>query len=270
MENRIENKFAELEQKGKKAFVSYFMGADPDPETTLELMHNFADNGVDIIELGLPFSDPMAEGPTIQKAAERVLKKNIKQKDVLEIVKKFRERDSTTPVILMGYYNPIFFHGIRNFVIQAKNAGIDGFIIVDLPPEEDEEFVKILNENGLRFIKLTTPTTDAKRAKRVLQSASGFVYYVSVAGVTGVKSADFAEVQSKVMELKKHTDLPICIGFGIKNTEQAISASKISEGIVIGSAFVKIIEENLHDKNAIIENSVKFVREIRQAIDSNN
>lgn len=263
---RLDKKFAALKAQNKKAFVSYIMGNDPEAETCLKLLNGFVEAGVDILEIGLPFSDPMAEGPIIQKAAERVLQNNVKQKDVLNLVKKFREKNSDTPIILMGYYNPIFHYGVEKFINDSKTAGADGFIIVDLPPEEDNEFVSLTKKHGLSLIKLTTPTTDKLRAEKILKDSSGFVYHVSVAGVTGQKEADIKQAEEKVKLIKSVKDIPVCIGFGIKTPEQAKEAAKMADGIVIGSAFVKIIEENKKDIQKMVENCINLAKAVRTAI----
>lgn len=266
---RIQEKFTALEKENKKAFVSYLMASDPNLEFSLKLMHEFANNGVDIIELGMPFSEPMAEGPTIQKAAGRALDANCKIKDVIETAKKFRENNSHTPVILMGYFNPILNYGIEKFTIDCDNAGVDGFIIVDLPPEEENELTSHLNKSDMSLIKLTTPTTDENRAKIILnEAAGGFVYYVSVAGVTGVKEAVLDSVKSQISLLKSKTDLPICVGFGIKTPQQAKEMSEISDGIVIGSAFVNIIENNLNTPEIALAECAKLTAEVRSALDN--
>lgn len=267
MENRIQKKFEELRSLSKKAFVSYTMAGDHSLRLTIELMHKMVESGVDVIELGMPFSDPMAEGPTIQKAAERALNNKVKQCDVLKIVEEFRNKDNKTPIILMGYFNPINNYGLEKFVVESKLSGVDGFIIVDLPPEEDEDFFSLLQQNNLSFIKLTTPTTDSTRATKILNSASGFVYYISVLGVTGVKSADFSDVKSKISEIKNHTNLPICVGFGIKTPEQAKQAADTADGVVVGSAFVKIIEDNYNSEEDILEKYGILAQSIRNAID---
>ncbi len=262
--SRINHKFQSLKDDGKKAFVSYIMAGDLSLDFSYDLMNEMASNGVDVIELGMPFSDPMAEGPTIQKSAARALKNGTKIKNVIEVAKKFRANNSDTPVILMGYFNPIFYYGVAKFCKDCIDAGIDGLIIVDLPPEEENELTRYINKkDNLDLIKLTTPTTDLKRAEIVLKNSGGFVYYVSVAGVTGVKEANIAEVDSQITNLKTKTDLPICVGFGIKNADQAKKISSVADGIVIGSAFVKIIEENQENpKNAIAlcNDLVKSVR----------
>lgn len=265
---RLESKFSELKNKNKKAFVSYIMAGDPDIGNNPKMMKGLVDNGVDVIELGMPFSDPMAEGPTIQKAAKRALENSVKTKDVIEVTKKFREEDESTPVILMGYFNPIFHYGIKQFIKDSEDAGVDGFIIVDLPPEEEEEVTEHLKGTDLSLIKLATPTTDAERAKLVLNNSRGFVYYVSVAGVTGVKEAAIDSVKGQINMLKKHTQLPVCVGFGIKTPEQAKELSENADGIVIGSAFVKIIESNLSDRTKAISECSSLAKKVRASLDS--
>lgn len=263
--SRIKNKFAELKKRKKKAFVSYIMACDPNRKMTEELLNTMPKAGVDIIELGMPFSDPMAEGPTIQRAAARALKTGCNIKTCFDIVSKFRKTNNNTPIVLMGYYNPVFIYGVNKFCKDARKNGVDGVIIVDLPPEEEAEFTKYSNKEKLDFIRLTTPTTDEKRAKIITKNASGFVYYVSVAGVTGVKSAVKTDVNSSVKRLKKSTKLPICVGFGIKDAKTAKEISSTAcDGIVIGSAFINIIENNT---KTAVANCTKFAKEIRKAID---
>lgn len=266
--NRIEKRFAELKAKNKKAFVTYVMASDPDFVTSQEIVKKIADSGADIIELGMPFSDPSAEGPTIQKAAMRALDAKGSIKNTFEIVKDFRKQNSTTPIILMGYLNPILNHGVEKFVNESKEIGVDGFIIVDLPPEEDLEFTKYSKKEGLSFIRLLTPTTTDERAKKVLESSSGFVYYVSITGVTGVKSAVKTEVGEHIAKIKKLTSLPVCVGFGIKNAEQAKEFSEISDGIIIGSAIIDILEKNLSNKKDAVKKIEDFVKEVSSKIKS--
>ena len=265
--SRIKNKFSELKKRKKKAFVSYIMACDPNETLTKSLLQQLPKSGVDIIELGMPFSDPMAEGPTIQHAAERALKTGCNIKKCLQLVNDFRKTDKKTPLVLMGYFNPIFVYGAQKFCKDAKNSGVDGVIIVDLPPEEEAEFTKSSNASKLDFIRLTTPTTDEKRAKIITKNASGFVYYISVAGVTGVKSAVTKEVKTSVNKLRKSTKLPICVGFGIKDAKTAKDiASTGCDGIVIGSAFINIIEKNLKDQKKAVSDCLKFAKEIRKSI----
>jgi tryptophan synthase alpha chain len=263
---RIKNKFAELKSKNKKAFVSYIMACDPNEKLTAELLEKMPASGVDIIELGIPFSDPMAEGPAIQRAAERALRTKCNIAKCFELVKNFRKKNDDTPIVLMGYFNPIFVFGIERFCKTAKASGVDGVIIVDLPPEEEAEFTKYSNAAKLDFIRLTTPTTDDARAKKILKNASGFVYYIAVAGVTGVKEAEKKSVEKAVKNLRNNTKLPIYVGFGIKNAGTAKEISKVADGIVIGSAFINIIEKNLKTQNKAVSECVSFAKEIRKAI----
>jgi tryptophan synthase alpha chain len=264
--NRFQIKFNEL--NGKKAFVSYIMASDPDYQTSLDLMKAMPKAGVDIIELGMPFSDPTAEGPTIQKAALRALNAGGSIINTLKIAAEFRKTDGKTPIVLMGYYNPIFHFGCEKFVEESIKAGVDGYIIVDLPPEEEEEFTKYLANTKLSLIKLTTPTTDAARAKVILKNSSGFVYYVSVAGVTGVKTAVLDEVKKQVAQIKSQTTLPVCVGFGIKTPEQAKEMAEVADGIVIGSAFVNFIEANAGNSAKIISDCVNLATEVSKAVKS--
>lgn len=235
---RIDAKFADLKSKGKKAFVSYVMAGDPDFETSLELVKGLPGAGVDIIELGLPFTDPMADGPTIQLAGQRALDAGMTLNKTLELARQFRETDDTTPIVLMGYYNPIYSMGVDAFLSAAKAAGIDGLIVVDLPPEEDDELCLPAQVAGLNFIRLATPTTDDQRLPRVMQNTSGFVYYVSITGITGSAEAQAGDVGPEVARLKAATDLPIIVGFGINTPERAETIASLSDGAVVGSAIV--------------------------------
>jgi tryptophan synthase alpha chain len=235
---RIDAKFADLKSKGKKAFVSYVMAGDPDFETSLELVKGLPGAGVDIIELGLPFTDPMADGPTIQLAGQRALDAGMTLNKTLDLARQFRETDDTTPIVLMGYYNPIYSMGVDTFLSAAKSAGIDGLIVVDLPPEEDDELCLPAQAAGLNFIRLATPTTDDQRLPRVMQNTSGFVYYVSITGITGAAEAQAGDVGPEVARLKAATDLPIIVGFGINTPERAETIAGLSDGAVVGSAIV--------------------------------
>ncbi|MCE0506898.1 tryptophan synthase subunit alpha [Roseivivax sp. GX 12232] len=235
---RIDAKFAALKSEGKKAFVAYIMAGDPDPETTLSVMQGLPGAGVDVIELGLPFTDPMADGPTIQVAGQRALEGGMTLDRTLQLVRDFRAGDDQTPIVLMGYYNPIYSRGVDRFLDEAKTAGIDGLIIVDLPPEEDEELCIPAQKAGLNFIRLATPTTDAKRLPKVLQNTSGFVYYVSMTGITGSADAQAGDVSPEVARIKSQTDLPVVIGFGIKTPEAAAAMAPAGDGVVVGSAIV--------------------------------
>jgi len=235
---RIDAKFAALADANRKAFVSYIMAGDPDFDTALEVMLGLPAAGVDIIELGLPFTDPMADGPTIQLAGQRALEAGMTLKRTLEMARRFRETDDTTPIVLMGYYNPIYSHGVPAFLEDAKAAGIDGLIVVDLPPEEDEELCIPAQAAGLNFIRLATPTTDDARLPMVLQNTSGFVYYVSITGITGAAAAAAAEVAPEVARIKAKTDLPVIVGFGIRTPDNAADIAGIADGCVVGSAIV--------------------------------
>lgn len=239
--SRIEQTFARLEKAGTPAFVAYIMAGDPDSETTLSVMKGLPAAGVDIIELGLPFTDPMADGPTIQLAGQRALEGGQTLNKTLDMVRAFRATDATTPIVLMGYYNPIYSKGVDTFLAEAKEAGIDGLIIVDLPPEEDSELCLPANAAGIHFIRLATPTTDEKRLPKVLQNTSGFVYYVSMTGITGSAAVQSDAVAPEVARIKQSTDLPVIVGFGVKTPEAAASIAKVADGVVVGSAIVERI-----------------------------
>ncbi len=236
--SRLTDKFDALKANGKTAFVTYTMSGDPDPGTSLEIMRGLPGAGVDIIELGLPFTDPMADGPSIQKAALRALDAGQTLKGVLAMAAEFRKDDQTTPIILMGYYNPIYSHGVETFLADAKVAGIDGLIVVDLPPEEDDELCLPANAAGLHFIRLATPTTDDKRLPAVAANTSGFVYYVSITGITGAAEAEASAVAPEVERIRALTGLPVCVGFGIKTPQRAADIAKVADGVVVGSAIV--------------------------------
>ena len=238
---RIDAKFAALKAEGKKAFVSYIMAGDPDEATSLEVMKGLPDAGVDIIELGLPFTDPMADGPTIQLAGGRALDAGMTLNKTLAMATEFRKGDDTTPIVLMGYYNPIYSHGVDAFLRDAKAAGIDGLIVVDLPPEEDVELCIPAQAAGINFIRLATPTTDDERLPKVLQNTSGFVYYVSITGITGAAAAQAVDVAPEVARIKAKTDLPVIVGFGITTPEQSEAIASVADGAVVGSAIVEKI-----------------------------
>ncbi|ESW59479.1 MAG: tryptophan synthase subunit alpha [Rhodobacter sp. CACIA14H1] len=238
---RIDATFARLRAAGKKAFVSYIMAGDTDAATSLAVMQGLPAAGVDIIELGMPFTDPMADGPTIQLAGQRALDQGMTMDAVLDMVRTFRRGDDTTPIVLMGYYNPIYSRGVDRFLSDAKEAGIDGLIVVDLPPEEDDELCIPAQKAGLNFIRLATPTTDAKRLPKVLQNTSGFVYYVSITGITGAAAAQATDVGPEVARIKAATDLPVIVGFGITTPDAARAIASVADGCVVGSAIVKDI-----------------------------
>ena len=238
---RIDAKFAALKEKGQKAFVAYIMGGDPDVETSLEVMKGLPAAGVDVIELGVPFTDPMADGPTIQLAGQRALEGGMTLQKTLDMAAAFRKEDDTTPIVLMGYYNPIYNRGVDQFLVDAKAAGVDGLIVVDLPPEEDDELCIPAQKAGLNFIRLATPTTDDKRLPKVLQNTSGFVYYVSVTGVTGSAEAQSGDVGPEVARIKSATDIPVIVGFGVNTPEKAEAIASVADGTVVGSAIVSKI-----------------------------
>ncbi|MFT4716261.1 MAG: tryptophan synthase alpha chain [Paracoccaceae bacterium] len=238
---RIDDKFAELKAAGKSAFVTYVMAGDPNFETSLEVVKGLPGAGVDVIELGLPFTDPMADGPTIQLAGQRALAGGMTLNKTLALAAEFRKNDDTTPIVLMGYYNPIYSHGVDKFLTDAKAAGIDGLIVVDLPPEEDDELCIPANSAGMNFIRLATPTTDDKRLPKVLENTSGFLYYVSINGITGAAEASAAAVAPEVARIKAATDIPVCVGFGIKTPAGAEAMARVADGVVVGSAIVDLL-----------------------------
>ncbi len=238
---RIDRKFTQLKSENRKAFVTYVMAGDPDYDTSLQIVRGLPAAGVDIIELGLPFTDPMADGPTIQLAGQRALEAGQTLEKTLQMARDFRTEDDETPIVLMGYYNPIFSRGVDRFLADAKAAGIDGLIIVDLPPEEDDELCIPAQKAGLNFIRLATPTTDDARLPKVMQNTSGFVYYVSITGITGAAEAQSADVAPEVARIKAVTDLPVVVGFGIKTPEAAQAIASVADGAVVGSAIVALI-----------------------------
>jgi tryptophan synthase alpha chain len=238
---RIDRQFARLKAQGKKAFVTYTMAGDPDFETSLVVMKGLPAAGVDIIELGMPFTDPMADGPTIQLAGQRALEGGQTLARTLAMAAEFRKTDQTTPIVMMGYYNPIYSRGVDRFLQDAVAAGVDGLIVVDLPPEEDDELCLPAQAAGLNFIRLATPTTDAKRLPKVLTNTSGFVYYVSITGITGAGAAAAGDVGPEVARIKAATDLPVIVGFGITTPEAAAAIAGVADGCVVGSAIVKEI-----------------------------
>ena len=240
---RIDAKFADLRARGKKAFVAYVMAGDPDYDTSLEVVKGLPGAGVDVIELGVPFTDPMADGPTIQLAGQRALAAGMTLERTLALATEFRKTDQSTPIVLMGYYNPIYSRGVERFLEDAKAAGIDGLIVVDLPAEEDAELCLPAQAAGLNFIRLATPTTDDKRLPRVLQNTSGFVYYVSITGITGAAAAEAADVAPDVARIKAKTDLPVIVGFGIRTPETSRAIAGVADGAVVGSAIVAQIAE---------------------------
>ncbi len=249
--NRIPDTFARLKGNRKTALVAYVMGGDPDSDTTIGAMRTLRDNGADVIELGFPFTDPTADGVSIQKAGLRSLEANTTLISIFEIVKKFREDDNETPLILMGYANPVHSMGYRTFAANCSRYGVDGVIVVDLPAEEDQPLREHFEHKGISIIRLVTPTTTPERLKIIAHKASGFVYYVAVAGITGTKSANPDDIRSGIEAAQRATKLPVCVGFGIRTGEQARAMSEIADGIVVGSAFVEVIEKTVaENKNA--------------------
>ena len=245
MTARMEKRFAGLKAEGRPALITYFMGGDPDFETSLGIMKALPEAGADVIELGMPFSDPMADGPAIQMAGQRALKAGQTLAKTLELARRFREDDKDTPIVMMGYYNPIYIYGVEAFLDEALEAGIDGLIVVDLPPEMDDELCIPALEKGINFIRLATPTTDDKRLPTVLKNTSGFVYYVSMNGITGSALPDPSLISGAVKRIKTHTDLPVCVGFGVKTAEHAKAIGAAADGVVVGSAIVAQIAGSL-------------------------
>jgi len=245
MTARMDKRFADLSAEGRPALVTYFMGGDPDFETSLAIMKALPSAGSDIIELGMPFSDPMADGPAIQLAGQRALKSGQTLKKTLEIARRFRADDQHTPIVMMGYYNPIYIYGVERFLDDALEAGIDGLIVVDLPPEMDDELCIPALEKDINFIRLATPTTDDKRLPKVLENTSGFVYYVSMNGITGSALPDPSVVGGAVQRIKSHTKLPVCVGFGVKTAEHARAIGASADGVVVGTAIVNQVASSL-------------------------
>jgi tryptophan synthase alpha chain len=245
MTTRIDARFAALKREGRAAFVTFVMAGDPDLAASLAIVRALPKAGADIIELGMPFTDPMADGPSIQAAGLRALKAGATLKKTLELVRAFRTEDDATPMLLMGYYNPIYVYGVERFLVDAKVAGVDGLIMVDLPAEEDDELCLPALKAGLNFIRLATPTTDDKRLPAVLANTSGFVYYVSITGITGSAIANTAQVAAAVARIKRHTPLPVCVGFGIKTAENARAIAEKADGAVVGTAIVDAIAGSL-------------------------
>ncbi|OCW56051.1 tryptophan synthase subunit alpha [Hoeflea olei] len=259
MTTRIDTRFDKLKAEGRPALVTYFMGGDPDYDTSLRIMKALPGAGSDVIELGMPFSDPMADGPAIQMAGQRALKGGQTLVKTLDLARDFRKTDPETPIVLMGYYNPIYVYGVDRFLTDAREAGIDGLIVVDLPPEMDEELCLPAIKAGINFIRLATPTTDDKRLPRVLSNTSGFVYYVSMTGITGSAIADTSKVNAAVERIKGHTGLPVCVGFGVKTAEQARAIGQAADGVVVGTAIVNQIANTLDAKGAATTDTVESV-----------
>ena len=266
---RLEKTFKSLAEKNQSAFITFLTAGDPDYETSISIIDKLPESGVDIIEVGVPFSDPMADGPSVQASSLRALNNGMTLKKTLDLVKNFRKKNDTTPIVLMGYYNPIYIYGNEKFLKDAKDAGVDGLIVVDLPPEEDHELCIPANEAGLNFIRLCTPTTDENRIPAVLKNTSGFLYYVSITGITGTKTPDFSKLVKPIETLKAKSKLPIAVGFGIKTKENATEVAKIADGVVVGSSIVDIIQTSLNDQKSsdeIKNNVLKYVQDLSEGI----
>ncbi len=262
----MDARFAQLKKEGRSAFVTFVMSGDPDPETSLAIVKALPQAGADIIEIGMPFTDPMADGPSIQAAGLRALKAGMTLRKTLQLVRSFRDSDVDTPIVLMGYYNPIYIYGVDRFLDDAKTAGVDGLIIVDLPPEEDTELCIPALKAGLNFIRLATPTTDDKRLPAVLANTSGFVYYVSITGITGAAAADSSAVGAAVARIKRHTALPVCVGFGIRTPETARAIAAHADGAVVGTALVDALRASLDAEDRATAKTVSAVADLAAAL----
>lgn len=265
--SRLQNRFAELKAENRAALVTFITAGDPDYATSLSILKGLPEAGADVIELGMPFTDPMADGPAIQLANIRALAGKQGMQQTLQMVREFRAGNQSTPLVLMGYYNPIFVYGVERFISDAKEAGVDGLIVVDLPPEHNDELCEPAQSAGMDFIRLTTPTTDDDRLPTVLAGSSGFVYYVSVAGVTGAGAATMDHVEEAVARLRRHTDLPLCIGFGIRTPQHAAEVAKRAEGAVVGSALIDKIAEAQSPQQAI-DGVLGLCRELAEGVRS--
>jgi tryptophan synthase alpha chain len=268
MTTRIDARFAALKQEGRPALVTFTMAGDPDYESALAILKALPAAGADVIELGMPFTDPMADGPAIQAAGLRALHAGQDMKKTLALVRDFRRGDEATPIVLMGYYNPIYVYGCERFLADAKAAGVDGLIVVDLPPEEDAELCLPSLKAGLNFIRLATPTTDDKRLPAVLTNTSGFVYYVSITGITGSAAPDTGKVTEAVARIKRHTKLPVCVGFGVRTAEQARAIAQAADGVVVGSALVDTVRKSLSPDGKATKSTAPAVSELVRALAS--
>ena len=262
MSARIDARFASLAREGRAGLVTFVTAGDPDYATSLAILNALPQAGADVVELGMPFTDPMADGPAIQASSLRALKAGQRMTKTLAMVREFRQGDSATPIVLMGYYNPIYIYGVDRFLVDAKAAGVDGLIIVDLPPEEDEELCLPALKAGLAFIRLATPTTDDKRLPAVLKNTSGFVYYVSITGITGAAAPDSAKVTAAVSRIKRHTKLPIAVGFGVRTPEHAAAIARGAEAVAVGSALVEAIRTSLDANDKATARTVPAVTEL--------
>jgi tryptophan synthase alpha chain len=263
---RIDRRFSALKEAGRAALVTFTMAGDPDRDTALAILKALPAAGADVIELGMPFTDPMADGPAIQAAGLRALHAGQDMKRTLALIRDFRRGDDATPVVLMGYYNPIYVYGPERFLADAKSAGVDGLIVVDLPPEEDAELCLPALKAGLNFIRLATPTTDDKRLPAVLKNTSGFVYYVSITGITGSAAPDPGKVKEAVARIKRHTKLPVCVGFGVRTAEQARAIAQAGDGVVVGSALVEAVRQSLGPDGKPTKATVSSVTDLVRAL----
>jgi len=266
MSTRIDKRFAALKQEGRAALVTFTMAGDPDYATSLAVAKALPKAGADVIELGMPFTDPMADGPAIQAAGLRALRSGQNMIKTLQMVREFRKDNDTTPIVLMGYYNPIYIYGVDRFLTEAKAAGVDGLIVVDLPPEEDEELCLPALKADMNFIRLATPTTDDKRLPLVLTNTSGFVYYVSITGITGSAAPDAGKVSAAVARIKRHTKLPVAVGFGVRSAEQARAIAENADGVVVGSALVDALRASLDKGGKAGPGTVKAVTDLVSAL----
>jgi tryptophan synthase alpha chain len=263
---RIDRRFAALNKQGRAALVTFTMAGDPDYATSLAILKALPKAGADVIELGMPFTDPMADGPAIQAAGLRALHAGQNMKKTLAAVRDFRAGDDATPIVLMGYYNPIYIYGVERFLADAKSAGVDGLIVVDLPPEEDSELCLPAMKAGLNFIRLATPTTDEKRLPTVLINTSGFVYYVSITGITGAAAPDTGKVAAAVARIKRHTKLPVCVGFGVRTAAHARAIAEGADGVVVGSALVEAVRQSLGPDSKPTAKTVAAVIDLARAL----
>ena len=259
MSTRIDQRFSQLKADGRAALVTFLTAGDPDPATSLAILQALPKAGADVVELGMPFTDPMADGPAIQMSSQRALKGGQTLTKTLDMVRSFRKTDNSTPIVLMGYYNPIYIYGVERFLADAKSAGVDGLIVVDLPPEEDEELCLPALTAGLNFVRLATPTTDDKRLPAVLANTSGFVYYVSITGITGAATPDPGKVTGAVARIKRHTNLPVAVGFGVRTAEQAAAIASGADGVVVGSALVSALKASLDRDDKATAKTVEAV-----------
>jgi tryptophan synthase alpha chain len=256
---RIDRKFVALKAEGRAALVTFITAGDPEPETSLAILQALPAAGADVIELGMPFTDPMADGPAIQLSSQRALKSGQTLRKTLDMVRAFRRANNDVPIVLMGYYNPIYIYGVDRFLRDAKDAGVDGLIVVDLPPEEDEELCLPALQAGLNFIRLATPTTDERRLPAVLANTSGFVYYVSITGITGTAAPDSTRTTEAVARIKRHSRLPVAVGFGVRTAEQAAAIARGADGVVVGSALVSAVKDSLDESGKATQRTVEAV-----------